>query len=76
MKRADKNWAHFEKTKVLKKSKFSKRFINVSWSPNQIFFTNFFFWKVSMKNDFETQNFEIFDEVVHNFGKPDKVIMY
>ena len=22
-----------------------------------------------MKNDFETQNFEIFDKVVHNFGK-------
>ena len=33
--------------KVLKKSKFSKRFINVSWSPNQIFFAEFFFRKVS-----------------------------
>ena len=29
-----------------------------------------------MKNDFETQNFEIFDEVVQNFGKPDEVIIY
>ena len=27
------------------------------------------------KNDFETQNFEIFDKVVHNFGKPDEVII-
>ena len=31
--------------KVLKTSKFSKRCINVSWSPNQIFFTEFFFGK-------------------------------
>ena len=28
-----------------------------------------------LKNYFETQNFEIFDKVVHNFGKPDKVII-
>ena len=28
--------------KVLWKSKFSKNFINISWSPNQIFFTDFF----------------------------------
>ena len=27
------------------------------------------------KNDFETQNFEIFEKVVHNFGKSDKVII-
>ena len=32
--------------KVLKKSKFSKKFINISWSSNQIFFTEFFFWKI------------------------------
>ena len=25
------------------------------------------------QNDFETQNFDIFDKVVHNYGKPDKV---
>ena len=24
-----------------------------------------------VKNDFERQNFEIFDEVVHNFGRDD-----
>ena len=23
----------------------------------------------TLKNDFENQNFEMFDEVVHNFGK-------
>ena len=23
----------------------------------------------TLKNDFETQNFEVFDKVVHNFGK-------
>ena len=27
------------------------------------------------ENDFENQNFEIFDKVVHNFGKPDEVII-
>ena len=32
--------------KVLKKSKFSKRFINVSWSPNQIFFTELLSWPI------------------------------
>ena len=31
------------------------------------------FW--TLKNDFETQNFEIFDKVVHNFGKLDEVII-
>ena len=28
-----------------------------------------------MNHDFETQNFEIFDKVVHNFGKSDKAIV-
>ena len=35
------------RNKVLKKSKFSKNFINKSWSPNQIFFTEKKFWKDS-----------------------------
>ena len=30
---------------------------------------------LNTKNYFETQNFEIFDKVVHNFGKSDKVII-
>ena len=42
MNRAYKDWAHFLVNKVLKKSKFSKNFINISWSPNKIFFTDFF----------------------------------
>ena len=53
--------------------------ILVSWSPNQTFFTEFFLERFdqfqTLKNDFETQNFEIFDKVVHNFGKPGKVII-
>ena len=32
--------------KVLYKSKFSKNFINISWSSNQIFFTKNFFGKI------------------------------
>ena len=28
------------------------------------------------ENDFETQNFDIFDKVVHDFGKPDEVTIY
>ena len=30
---------------------------------------------LTLKNEFETQNFEIFDKVVHNLGKPDEVII-
>ena len=55
--------------KVLQKSKFSKKFINKSWSPNQIFFTEKKIWK----DDFEITNFAIFEKVVHNFGKSDDV---
>ena len=29
----------------------------------------------TLKNNFETQIFEIFDQVVHDFGKPDEVII-
>jgi hypothetical protein len=29
----------------------------------------------TLKNDFETQNFEIFDKVIHSFGKSDDVII-
>ena len=30
----------------------------------------------TLKNDFENQNFEMFDEVDHNFGKSDGDIIY
>ena len=58
----------------------SANFISISWSPNQIFFTEFFFLErldqfETLKNDFEIQNFEIFDKVVHNFGKSDDFII-
>ena len=45
-----------------------------SWSPSPIFFKDFFvrFNQFStLKNDFESQDIEMFEEVVHNFGKFD-----
>ena len=30
----------------------------------------------TMKNNFENQNFDMFEEVAHNFGKPDSDISY
>ena len=45
MNRAKKKLGTFLVNKVLKKSKFSKNFIFISWSPNQIFFTEVFLWK-------------------------------
>ena len=30
----------------------------------------------TLKNDFENQNFEMFEEIVHNFGKSDSDIIY
>ena len=45
------------------------------WYPNQIFFTEFF-WETfdpfsTLKNEFESKLFEIFDKVVYNSGKSD-----
>ena len=43
---ADKNWALFQKIKDFKNYvMFSKNVINISWSPNQILFTEKSFWK-------------------------------
>ena len=40
-----------------------------------MFFKDFFWERFdqfsTLKNDFENQNFEMFEEVVHNFGKSD-----
>ena len=52
-------------------STFSKNFIDVSWSPNHIFFTEKKIWK----DDFEITNFAIFEKVVHNFGKSEDVLI-
>ena len=51
-------------------------FLNTSWSPSQIFFKDFFFPErfdhfLTQKSDFESTNFAMFEEVVHNFGKSD-----
>ena len=61
--------------KVSDKSKFPKNIYNKSWSPGPIFFT-FFFEFLTLKNDFENQNFEMFEEFVNNFGKTDGDIIY
>ena len=47
-------------------------FENISWSLNQIFFkyiiSKRFKQFSTLKNDFENQNFGIFDKVFYNFG--------
>ena len=72
---ADKNWSQFPEIKDLKNQNFQKHFFNKSWSPSPIFFIEFFLERfnqfVILKNDFESTNFEMFEEVVHNFGKSD-----
>ena len=48
------------------------------YSP--IFFTDIFFKRFNqfstLKNDFENQNSEMFEEAIHNFGKSDDDIIY
>ena len=62
----------FLENKVFQKSKFLKTF-------GLLFFKEFFLERFdqfsTLKNDFENQNFEMFEEVVHNFGKSDGVII-
>ena len=75
MNRADKNWAHFQKIKYFENQNFQKHFflkvgLLVQYS------SKIFFWEKleqfsTLKNDFENQNFEMFEEVVHYFGKSD-----
>ena len=69
--------AHFQKIKVFKKSKILKAFFTKSWSPRiQRFFLERFNQFLALKNDFENQNFEMFEEVVHNLGKSDNDMIY
>ena len=75
MNRTDKNWAHFKKIKYLKNQKFKKIFLIkvcllVQYSSKKFFLARFNQFS-TLKNDFENQNFEMFKEVVHNFGKSD-----
>ena len=65
--------------KYFKNQNFQKLFYIKSWSPSPIFFKEIFLGKIrpifNTKNDFENQNFEMFEEVVHNFGKSDPDII-
>ena len=47
----------------------------VQYSSQKLFLERFDQFS-SLKNDFENQNFEMFEEVVHNFGKSDSDIIY
>ena len=76
--RADKNWSYFYKIQYVKHQYFQ---IIKNWSPNANFFLKEFFLKgfdqfSTMKNNFENQNFDMFEEVAYNFGKPDSDISY
>ena len=61
----------------LKKSDLSKNFITVRWSPIKIFTKDMerFNQFSTMKKYFEDQNYEIFEKVVHNFGKFDNYMI-
>ena len=66
----------YRTSKIQKK----KKTFNKSCSPIPIFFTEKNLLESldqfsTLKNDFEKQNFEMFEEVVHNFGKPDSDII-
>ena len=66
----------FRKQNTHKRSKFSDNFIDKSWSPSLLFFTERkkierFDWFLMPKNDFESTNFTNLEEVVHNFGWSD-----
>ena len=65
----------FVENKVFIIQNFQKHFFIKSWSPSPIFYSEIFFLErldqFSTLNDFQNQNFEMFEEVVHNFGKSD-----
>ena len=70
MNRADKNWANFQKIKYLKNENFQKHLFIKSWSLSPIFSKNFletFDQFSTLINDFENHNFEMLEEVFHNF---------
>ena len=75
MSRAYKKWAQFLKIQYLKNQNYQKVFFNKVRSLSKIFFIDFFskrFYQfLTQTNDFESKDFEILEEVVHNFGKSD-----
>ena len=58
---------NFLVNKIFSRSKFLKTFINKSWSHMKK--SDRFNQFSTLKNDFENQHFDIFEEVVHNFDK-------
>ena len=80
MNRVDKNWAHFQKLQYIKNQNFQKTFSIKVGLLVQYFSKNFSLERFdqfsTLKNDFKKpQNFEMFQEVVHNFGKSDGYII-
>ena len=75
MNRANKNCEQFQEIKYVKNQNFQKIFFDKTWSPSQVFFIEIFSERfdqfLTEKNDLESTNFDIFEEVVHNFSKSD-----
>ena len=79
MNRVDKNWAQFQDIKYLKNQNFQRRNLLkvgllVKYSSLNFFLERFNQF-LTQKNDFESTNFEMFEEVVNNFGKSDDDII-
>ena len=71
----------FLENKVLKELMFSENFTCKSWSPSLLIIfikkSESFVWFLILKTEFESQNFAIFEEVVHNFDqRSDNIIIY
>ena len=77
---AAKNWAQFQEIKCLKNQNFQKTFLLkvglLVKYPSEKFFLERFDQFLTKKNDFESTNFEMFEEDVHNFGKSDDDMIY
>ena len=75
MNRAAKNWAYFQKIKYSTNQSFQTiSQVLVDLQSNIIqskCFLERFDQFSTLKNYFEIQNFDIFDTIVHNFGKSD-----
>ena len=79
--RAGKNWAHFYKIKDTENQnfqKFSLVKVGLLVKSNILkrkFFRERFDQLLTEKNDLESQNLEMFDEVAHNFGNSDNAMI-
>jgi hypothetical protein len=61
---------YFKNPNFQKKKNLIKVGLPVQYSTQRFFFERFNQFS-TFKNDFENQNFEMFEEVVHNFSKSD-----